>query len=341
MYIKRHLGSGFTIVELIVVIVVIGILAGIVIVGYGNWQDSMAKKEVQSDLNMAASAMKNANNFGSSGYPAAIPTTFQSSPNVTMTGGGFNEGADYCLQAQSISKPTIVWYLSDDMSAPQSGNCSGISGLVGWWQLDGNASDQSGVGNNGSANNLVATTGQNGQANSAYTFNGTNSYIDAGASTTLAFTDNFTLSAWIKPTSYHTVGYVGLMNGIIARGPASTFNYTLQATNATTITFIKRTGAEALQFYNFTGLSSLTNTWKLVTLTVKSGTATLYINGVVAGTQAVGAIAGATNDRLTIGAETGVSQPETFFIGAIDDVRVYGRALPPGDVSDLFSAGAQ
>ena len=131
-----------------------------------------------------------------------------------------------------------------------------------------------------------------------------------------------------------------MKNGVIARGPASTYNYVLQVTNNTTISFIKRTGAEGLQFYNFAGIPSLTNKWSLATLTVKSGTASLYIDGTLFGSTAVGAIAGVTNDRLYIGSAAG-SNVECLFIGSIDDARVYNRALSASEVQAVFSAGAQ
>lgn len=75
---KQRTSPAFTLVELAIVIVVLGILTGIVTVGYGKWRESIAQKEVQSDLQMAAAAMENAKNF-SSGYPTdgTIPSSFK------------------------------------------------------------------------------------------------------------------------------------------------------------------------------------------------------------------------------------------------------------------------
>ena len=54
---------GFTIVELAVVISVIGILAGISIVSYSGYRDSVDKTSIKSDLLQAASSMNSYNNF--------------------------------------------------------------------------------------------------------------------------------------------------------------------------------------------------------------------------------------------------------------------------------------
>ena len=59
---KKITTRGFTIIELVVVITVIAILAAIVVIGYGSWRNSVAKKEVFSDLSMAASAMEKSEN---------------------------------------------------------------------------------------------------------------------------------------------------------------------------------------------------------------------------------------------------------------------------------------
>ena len=67
--------NGFTIVEILVVIVVISILATISIVSYGAWKKSTAVAQVKSDLNGVASATESARTFGN-GYPLTLPTTF-------------------------------------------------------------------------------------------------------------------------------------------------------------------------------------------------------------------------------------------------------------------------
>ena len=122
MNIKRHFNSGFTIVELIIVVVIIGILAGIVIVGYGNWQDSVAKKSVQSDLKMAAVAMESAKNFGS-GYPTALPSTFQSSPKVTVVYYSGNS-TDFCIDGTYVSRPSVHYYIDTTKGKdPRLGTC--------------------------------------------------------------------------------------------------------------------------------------------------------------------------------------------------------------------------
>lgn len=324
-------------IELVLVVVVIGILAGTTMIAWTGWRQNAAKGEVKSDLLTAASAMENAKNFGN-GYPGGIPATFQKSNNVTMIGGSM-DGSTFCLQGSSTKMPSVMYYVDGPSKSPVAGRCPSL-GVAGWWPMNGDASDLSGTGNDGTTNGVSLTNGEDGLQNSAYSFSGSGSYIDGGTSTSLAFTDNFTLSAWINPTGYHTAGYYGLKNGIIARGPASTYNYALQATNNTTISFIKRTGAESLVFYNFSGLTDLTNTWTLVTVTVKSSTLTLYINGTVAGTATVGSIAGASGDRLIIGSDT-TNQTETMFIGSIDDVRIYSRALSGSEAAGLYASGAQ
>ena len=70
-YQLRHARAGFTIVELLIVIVIIGILAAITIVAYNGIQDRAHNTAVQSDLN--AFAKKIATESAASGvYP--MPT---------------------------------------------------------------------------------------------------------------------------------------------------------------------------------------------------------------------------------------------------------------------------
>lgn len=112
--------SGFTIVELVVIITVIGILAGVVIVGYGAWQQRTTENVLKSDLTGVATAMESARNFGS-GYPTTIPSTFTPSDGVTLDGGGQPNGESFCVAA---SKRGVSYHVKDASIAPVAGGCS-------------------------------------------------------------------------------------------------------------------------------------------------------------------------------------------------------------------------
>ncbi len=79
-----HRQTGFTIVELLIVIVVIGILAAIVIAAYNGVQKSASKSSMQSDLKNAAQQMGIAQvDLGV--YPDVLPAAAKTSPGVTLT----------------------------------------------------------------------------------------------------------------------------------------------------------------------------------------------------------------------------------------------------------------
>lgn len=101
--------KGFTIIELITVITVIGILAGITIVSYGTWRTTTAQNEVKSNLSGVVSAMESSRNFNS-GYPLSIPSTIPANPNVTLV---YVRGSatDYCVTGTSTVVNTVVYYV--------------------------------------------------------------------------------------------------------------------------------------------------------------------------------------------------------------------------------------
>ena len=113
--------SGFTIIEVITVITVIGILIGITVFSIGNWRTRTAQNEVSSDLHNVASAMEAARNF-STGYPASIPTTFKASPNVTVT-LKTSTSSTYCIEAASKVVTTVVYKVSNSNRTPAAGTC--------------------------------------------------------------------------------------------------------------------------------------------------------------------------------------------------------------------------
>lgn len=133
--------QAYTVVEVIVVIVALGTLAGITTMSIRSWHDRAATTEVKWDINGLMSAMKNARNW-STGYPVFEEgTTFDGkgdtskvytqSRNVRLT---YYQGnaSSYCIEAQSVVRPGVYFYVdtsTGDMT-PKRGTCvSGAGGV--------------------------------------------------------------------------------------------------------------------------------------------------------------------------------------------------------------------
>lgn len=121
---KRPQGQGFTIVELIVVIAVIGILAAIAIVGYGAWKSNSVKSAMQSDLKQAASQV-DANTLWSSGS-SYTSNDLNSGPTFNPSNGTqitfVRRSYGYCLVATNPSISTVYSYKSSTKTVSE-GTC--------------------------------------------------------------------------------------------------------------------------------------------------------------------------------------------------------------------------
>jgi len=102
--------NGFTLVELVAVVVFIAILSGISLVAYNSWEKTTITAQLKSDLNGASSAMENARTFGNS-YPKTIPTTFKTSSGVSLVVKANDDGSGYCIDATSSRDSTVKLYI--------------------------------------------------------------------------------------------------------------------------------------------------------------------------------------------------------------------------------------
>ena len=111
---------GFTIVEMLIVIVVIVILTTIGIVGYGEWRKDVTTKELHADLHSASAAMEQEKNFKNV-YPATLPGSYKgNTSNISVYVQ--NAGAEFCLEAAS-SQPPLKFYIRSDDRRIQEGGC--------------------------------------------------------------------------------------------------------------------------------------------------------------------------------------------------------------------------
>lgn len=79
----RKENLGFTIVEILIIIVIIGILAAVSSVGYRGHQHRVADSTIKHDLKSASTAMEAIRNT-SNGYPTELTESIRSSPKIAL-----------------------------------------------------------------------------------------------------------------------------------------------------------------------------------------------------------------------------------------------------------------
>src|SRR5438445_6515942 len=248
-----------------------------------------------------------------------------------------NQAGDYSVTLTnfygSITSSIAVLTINQDC-------VSAASGLVSWWPAEGDASDPF-SGNNGVLHgSLGFAAGESGQA---FNFVGTNAYISVPSSHSLDLgaSDGLTVECWIKPTdvtSGHAIaewnngaGAVGMHlwhsdSGIA--GPGSLF---ANVTDTAGGSHILASPANLITTDTFQHVAA--------TYSKTNGVAKLYRNGNVIASQNFGTLRPQTTYDLYLGTRASGSGTGSLFIGLMDEVAVYNRALSDSEIQSIFSAG--
>lgn len=129
--------AGFTIVELLIVIVVIAILATITIVAYNGIQDRARTSAMTSALTQAGKKMTLWRVDNPDQYPASLAELGVNDTDTIAYQYTFDNTAQtYCITATNTNGTT--YYISNTSGTAQSGTCSGYNLLV-WNKVSGTA----------------------------------------------------------------------------------------------------------------------------------------------------------------------------------------------------------
>lgn len=117
--------SGFTIVELLIVVVVIAILAAITIVAYNGIADRSRNSTTQSALSSAAKAMEVAYiDGGSTAYPTSLPVNVKEASGLILSLS--QNGNGFCINAEpTASSTTKPMYYDSINGGLKDGVCPG------------------------------------------------------------------------------------------------------------------------------------------------------------------------------------------------------------------------
>jgi prepilin-type N-terminal cleavage/methylation domain-containing protein len=119
----RH---GFTIVELLIVIVVIGILAAVTIVAYSNVQARATEAGLKADLKNASTSLK-ITQTQAGNYPtgSSLPTGISASGQNVLQYSG--TASTFCVVATHPNRPGMSYYITHDGTL-MSGTCLSLGG---------------------------------------------------------------------------------------------------------------------------------------------------------------------------------------------------------------------
>jgi hypothetical protein len=228
----------------------------------------------------------------------------------------------------------VVWGLAFVVAAQSS------EGLVSHW---GFAESEGAVAldlvslNHGT---LSGTTWVTGVVGSSVGFDGQESYVDCGSADQLMSVSETTLAGWVK------FSCDGVPRAIISIGNgvgAMTNDYALliNHTNTGTVRVLACNGSEVQAIRGRTSIGD--NAWHHVAFVMSSDSFALYIDGEIDVEPVARTVTPqwAEGFRLYLGDLRPLSSTTWKLVGAIDEVRIYSRALSAQEVVELYVEGSR
>lgn len=129
---KNARSRGFTIVELLIVVVVIAILAAITIVAYSGVKNRASSASVLADINSSTKVLMNEATINSGTYPAVNPVA-SSGSNTSVYKTYMVDGSStinaFCLAVTNTAANT-TYYTTNTNSTPTQGACPVVTNLA-------------------------------------------------------------------------------------------------------------------------------------------------------------------------------------------------------------------
>ena len=321
---KPQKSHGFTIVELLVVIVVIGILAAITIVSYTGITQKANIAAIQSDLVSVSQRLKMYYTLYSS-YPTSLdgnncPTAPTADTNYCIKLTGTNtlsyNGSTNQFSAVEANSNSTNYYKVTDSTAPTATN-SLDSGLVGYWKFDEGSgtvlNDTSNDGITGAISGITAWPA--GKSGTALTFDGTTTYVNFGRNTKFNLT-TFSVAFWYRVPVIPNTNYQDIYN--FSNVSNTKFD---SGGNLWAQTPGRTMGVHAPAI----------NTWYYIVLTNDGSNYMAYLNG-------------ALSQNWTCSPGSWNSSFDSYlggagqFRGDIDNLRLYNRVVSSAEASTLYNS---
>jgi prepilin-type N-terminal cleavage/methylation domain-containing protein len=339
--------NGFTIVELLVTIVIIGILAAITMIAYTGVSQHAISASLQSDLANATNQIKTFQ-VDNGNYPTTISTDCNASPTTNTNlclkispGNSYSSyGVNNLVDPKSFSLTATNSgqnYYITQAGTPKSGICpvlyldAGMSSSYPGTGVTWN--DLSGYGNNGLTNGGVSFDSANG---GSLVFDGSTGYVEVynPSNGSLNFgTGSFTIEMWLKFSAYgpdyRYLIYKGAING--------TFGWRFGVSTAGIPHML--IGDTSSYKEGDLGTTKVgLNAWHDLTIVYnRSSNAVGYIDGTKVGSVNISTSSGSVNNTYGVYIASGAVSGG-WYNGKIGVIDIRNVALSDSDVANSFNA---
>ena len=201
-------------------------------------------------------------------------------------------------------------------------------GLIAYYPFNGNSIDESGNGHDGTVNGATLTTDRFGNVNKAYSFNGSNNWINLG---TWFNYNKFSISLWVNKTGFSGDYECIIDNNHYWNPPSSHQNWLLQG-NPSSLEYgfgVPDFPAPGINF------NLKLNKWQHIICIKDSSTIKLYLDGILQNSVACNYAINYVDQNLCIGRHGG--QFLRCFMGELDDIRFYNYPISDSEISQLYN----
>ncbi|MBK9015728.1 MAG: T9SS type A sorting domain-containing protein [Saprospiraceae bacterium] len=277
------------------------------------------------------------------GYVVLVDGIFFDSIPGTATSvlvGGLDAETAYTFEIYAFDLAGNESAISEITVSTDAEINTGEPGMVAWYKFDGNANDATAYANHGAIGGnptFEAVTHPNGTGIQAIKFDGAQDSVLAPNAVQL-ISDYTTVSFWIRPDAVTTdaEAYVIDFGHWSERFKISLpqhlkIVWTTNSHNAVSDNFIHDMDSKD-------GNELILNNWWYVTMVHDGVNDIIYLDGVEVNNLPAEGTLNSTSFPLGMG--NNPIDGGQYFTGALDEVKIYNRALTPDEVGLLFSAGS-
>jgi len=204
---------------------------------------------------------------------------------------------------------------------------------IGHWTFDavvgGTVADASGLGNPGTV--VDGAQPVPGRINGALQFDGKRAHVSVPHSPALSVSGALTIAAWVNPSPPGDVPTPSIVEKWDSPPDGGVSGYFLRLGKGGQAHFSLGTPGKLAEVYSVKPIPS--ESWTFLTAVYDTGTLKMYVNGTLDRTATTTYVPGPSRGPLRIA--MGGGGGAHYFAGAIDDVRVYNRALTADEIAKL------